>query len=126
MGVGMPEELPDYIARGVDMMDCVLPSRNARNGYQFTSNGRIIIKHPRYRDDPEPVDAACGCSTCRGYSRAYLRHLFQAGEMLYSTLATVHNIHRYLDIMRQIRQSILLGTFPQYRSSLRSQPVEAE
>src|SRR5438270_399652 len=88
MGVGMPEELPEYVARGVDMMDCVLPSRNARNGYLFTSRGRVIIKQARYREDPGPLDPACDCYTCQTYSRAYLRHLFQAGEMLFSTLAT--------------------------------------
>jgi queuine tRNA-ribosyltransferase len=112
MGVGMPEELPLYVARGVDMMDCVLPSRNARNGYLFTSEGRVIIKQARYRDDPSPLDPACECYTCRTYSRAYLRHLFQAGEMLFSTLGTLHNLKHYLDTMRRIRQSILLGTFP--------------
>jgi queuine tRNA-ribosyltransferase len=112
MGVGMPEELPQYVARGVDMMDCVLPSRNARNGYLFTSEGRVIIKQARYRDDPGPLDPACECYTCRTYSRAYLRHLFQAGEMVFSTLATLHNLKHYLDTMRRIRQSILLGTFP--------------
>jgi queuine tRNA-ribosyltransferase len=111
MGVGMPEELPQYVARGVDMMDCVLPSRNARNGFLFTSQGRVIIKQARYRDDPSPVDPACACYTCRTHSRAYLRHLFQAGEMLFSTLATLHNLKHYLDTMRRIRQSILLGTF---------------
>jgi queuine tRNA-ribosyltransferase len=120
MGVGMPDELPEYVARGVDMMDCVLPSRNARNGYLFTSRGRVIIKHAEHREDPTPVDPDCPCYTCRNFSRAYLRHLFQAGEMLYSTLATIHNLQRYLDIMRQMRQSILLGIFPQYLNSVRS------
>lgn len=111
MGVGMPEELPQYVARGVDMMDCVLPSRNARNGCLFTSTGRVIIKQARYRDDSGPLDEACSCYTCRHYSRAYLRHLFQSGEILYSTLATIHNVRHYLDIMARIRQSIRLGTF---------------
>jgi len=120
MGVGMPEELPEYVARGVDMMDCVLPSRNARNGCLFTSQGRIIIKQARYRDDPQPLDPQCVCYTCRTYSRAYLRHLFQAGEMLFSTLATLHNLNRYLDIMRQMRQAILLGRFPAYVDEVRS------
>lgn len=124
MGVGMPAELPEYVARGVDMMDCVLPSRNARNGYLFTTQGRLIIKHARYKEDPRPVDETCGCSTCRQYSRGYLRHLFQAGEMLYSTLATVHNIWRYLDIMRQIREAILSGAFPRYLEVARSLPEE--
>jgi queuine tRNA-ribosyltransferase len=117
MGVGMAEELAEYVARGVDMMDCVLPSRNARNGYLFTSQGRVIIKHTQYKDDPRPIDENCGCYTCRNYSRAYLRHLYQAGEMLYAVLATRHNIRRYLDIMREIRQAILLGQFPEYLKS---------
>ena len=124
MGVGMPEELPEYVARGVDMMDCVLPSRNARNGYLFTSEGRVIIKHTRYKDDPAPVDPNCPCYTCRTYSRAYLRHLFQAGEILFATLATLHNLRHYLDRMRQIRQSILLGRFRAYLDGVRSAAVE--
>ena len=122
MGVGMPGELPEYVARGVDMMDCVLPSRNARNGCLFTSTGKVIIKHAKYKEDAAPVDAGCGCYTCQNFSRAYLRHLFQAGEILFSTLATLHNLQRYLDIMRQMRQSILLGTFPQYLNAVRSVP----
>ena len=122
MGVGMPEELPEYVSCGVDMMDCVLPSRNARNGCLFTSTGKVIIKHAKYKEDPAPLDAECGCYTCQNFSRAYLRHLFQAGEILFSTLATLHNLQRYLDIMRQMRQSILLGTFPQYLNAVRSVP----
>ncbi len=112
MGVGMPEELPLYVAQGIDMMDCVLPSRNARNGYLFTSEGKVVIKQTRYAEDEGPLDPACGCYTCRTFSRAYLRHLFQAGEILYSTLATLHNIHYYLEIMRRMRQAILSGNFP--------------
>jgi len=114
MGVGMPEELPEYVARGIDMMDCVLPSRNARNGYLFTSTGRVVIKQAQYKEDPEPVDSSCGCYTCRNFSRAYLRHLFLAGEMTFSTLATLHNLKRYLDIMREMRHAILLGKFPEF------------
>jgi len=124
MGVGTPEELPEYVARGVDMMDCVMPSRNARNGCLFTSRGKLIVKHARYKEDARPVDESCGCFTCAHYSRAYLRHLFMAGEILYSTLATLHNLARYLDIMRGIRQAIVLGTFPRFLDSVRSQPVE--
>jgi len=112
MGVGMPEELAQYVACGIDMMDCVLPSRNARNGYLFTSQGRVIIKQARYKEDGEPLDPSCSCYSCRNFSRAYLRHLFLAGEMTFSTLATLHNLRRYLDIMRQIRQAIILGQFP--------------
>jgi queuine tRNA-ribosyltransferase len=112
MGVGMPDELAEYVARGIDMMDCVLPSRNARNGYLFTSTGRVIIKQTRYKDDARPVDEKCSCYTCRQFSRSYLRHLFLAGEMTFSTLATLHNLRRYLDIMREMRQAILIGDFP--------------
>ena len=120
MGVGMPEELPEYVARGIDMMDCVLPSRNARNGYLFTSTGKVVIKQAQYKDDGAPVDEKCGCYTCKNFSRAYLRHLFQAGEMSFSTLATLHNLQHYLDIMRQIRQAILVGKFPAYLKAVRA------
>jgi len=119
MGVGMPEELPEYVARGIDMMDCVLPSRNARNGSLFTSQGKVVIKNAQYREDAGPLDPNCGCYTCQNYSRAYLRHLYQAGEILFSSLATRHNLQRYLDIMGEIRQSILLAQFPQYLQDVR-------
>lgn len=119
MGVGMPDELPEYVARGIDMMDCVLPSRNARNGYFFTTAGRVIIKQSQYKDDAAPIDASCSCYTCKNFSRAYLRHLFSAGEMTFSTLATLHNLRRYLDIMREIRECILDRTFPAYLRSRR-------
>lgn len=125
MGVGMPAELPEYVARGVDMMDCVLPSRNARNGCLFTSEGRVIIKQARYRDDGGPLDPRCQCYTCRSFSRAYLRHLFQAGEILFSTLATIHNLRHYLDTMRMMRHAILLRTFPAYLEAVRSLAAEA-
>jgi queuine tRNA-ribosyltransferase len=125
MGVGMPAELPEYVARGVDMMDCVLPTRNARNGYLFTSEGRIIIKHTRYKDDERPLDENCECYTCKSYSRAYLRHLFQSGEILYAVLATRHNIRRYLDIMREIRHAIISGSFPEYLRCVRSASEDA-
>ena len=121
MGVGMPEELPQYVARGIDMMDCVLPSRSARHGQLFTSQGRVQIKQARYKDDAAPVDENCPCYTCRTFSRAYLRHLFLASEILYATLATTHNIRFYLDIMRGIRQSILLGAFPEHLRKLGQQ-----
>jgi queuine tRNA-ribosyltransferase len=120
MGVGMPEDLSEYVARGVDMMDCVLPSRNARNGYLFTSTGRVIIKQAQYKDDPRPVDESCKCYTCQSFSRAYLRHLFLAGEMTFSTLATLHNLRRYLDIMREIRQAILFGKLPELLKTVRN------
>ncbi len=126
MGVGLPEELPEYVARGVDMMDCVLPSRNARNGCLFTSQGRVVIKQARYKDDGGPLDPACGCYTCRTFSRAYLRHLFQAGEMLFSTLGTIHNLKHYLDRMRQIRHCIMIGTYSEWLESVRSAPLQQE
>jgi queuine tRNA-ribosyltransferase len=125
MGVGKPEELPEYVARGVDMMDCVLPSREARTGRLYTSKGRIVIKHTQYKDDPEPVDPACPCYTCRNFSRAYLRHMYLAGEMLYCTLATIHNLRRYLDIMREMREAIGSGRFPEYLNVVRTaSPME--
>ena len=114
MGVGMAEELARYVARGVDMMDCVIPTRNARNGYLFTSKGRVVIKQTQFKEDGRPVDESCSCYTCRNFSRAYLRHLFLAGEMSFSSLATLHNLRRYLDIMQEIRQAILSGQFPDY------------
>jgi len=124
MGVGMPDELPQYVSHGVDMMDCVLPSRNARNGYLFTSNGKVVIKHARYQNDPAPVDEKCSCYTCRNFSRAYLRHLFLASEILYCTLATLHNVGRFLDIMREIRHAIISRTFPEYLKSVCQEPVD--
>jgi len=126
MGVGMPAELPEYVARGIDMMDCVLPSRNARNGYLFTSEGRVVIKHNKYRNDEKPIDPACQCYTCINYSRAYLRHLFQAGEILYAVLATRHNLQRYLDIMREIRHAIISNQFQDYLKCVRSASLQAE
>jgi queuine tRNA-ribosyltransferase len=120
MGVGMPEELPECVARGIDMMDCVLPSRNARNGSIFTSEGRVQIKQAQYKEDPRPLDPACLCYTCQNFSRAYLRHLYLAGEISFATLATLHNLRRYLDIMREIRQCILLGKFPELLNRVRT------
>ncbi len=113
MGVGMPEELPVYVAQGVDMMDCVLPTRNARNGYLFTSQGKVMIKQAQYQDDASPVDPQCGCYTCQTFTRGYLRHLYQAGEILFSILGTLHNIRYYLSVMRDMRQAILIGSFPE-------------
>ncbi len=120
MGVGMPEELPRYVAQGVDMMDCVLPSRNARNGYLFTSRGKVVIKQAQYLEDESALDPECPCYTCRTFSKAYLRHLFQAGEILFSMLATLHNVRFYLDIMRRMREAILLGKFPELLTEMQS------
>ena len=120
MGVGMPEELGEYVAQGIDMMDCVLPSRSARHGLLFTMHGRVQIKRAEYRDDPRPVDANCPCYTCQTFSRAYLRHLFLAKELVFFTLATIHNLQLYLDIMRSIRHAIFIGAFPSRLRELRS------
>ena len=106
------------------MMDCVLPSRNARNGYLFTTFGRVVIKQNQFREDPRPIDENCNCYTCKHFSRAYLRHLFLANEIAFATLATLHNLQRYLDIMRGIRHAILIGKFPEYLKALRSQAPE--
>jgi queuine tRNA-ribosyltransferase len=108
MGVGTPEDLVRCIAMGVDMFDCVLPTRNARNGCLFTSQGRILIKNAIYAEDQNPPDPECSCPTCRRYSRAYLRHLFMAGEHLSAVYNTIHNVAFYLDMMRKIRESIEL------------------
>jgi queuine tRNA-ribosyltransferase len=106
MGVGTPADLVEGIARGVDMFDCVMPTRHARNGWLFTKEGHIVIKHAKYKEDPEPIDASCGCPVCGKYSRAYLRHLFIANEILSSVLNTIHNLYFYLDTIRRIRQAI--------------------
>jgi queuine tRNA-ribosyltransferase len=115
MGTGTPQDLVECVARGIDMFDCVLPTRNARNGQLFTSLGRINIKNAQYAEDDRPPDPACGCYTCRRHSRAYLRHLFLAGEMTAATLNTLHNLTFYLDTMRKIRDAIAFGTFETFR-----------
>jgi queuine tRNA-ribosyltransferase len=115
MGTGTPEDLVESVARGIDMFDCVLPTRNARNGQLFTSEGRLNIKNARYAEDPRPPDASCDCYTCRTYSRAYLRHLFLVGEINAATLNTLHNLHFYLDTMRRIREAIAFGRFESFR-----------
>ena len=115
MGTGMPDDLIECVARGVDMFDCVLPTRNARNGQLLTARGPLVIKNARYAEDPLPPDPACGCYTCRHFSRAYLRHLYIAGEMTAATLNSIHNLYFYLDTMRRIREAIVFGTFEQLR-----------
>jgi queuine tRNA-ribosyltransferase len=120
MGVGLPEQLADFVRCGVDMMDCVLPTRNARNGCLFTSRGRVSIRNACYADDTRPVDEACGCAVCARYSRAYLRHLYMAGEMLGPILGTHHNVHFFLDIMGQIRNAIAFGDLSGFSSELQS------
>ena len=120
MGVGSPEDLVECVARGVDMFDCVMPTRHARNGWLFTGGGHIVIRHARYRDDPEPIDADCRCPVCRKYSRAYLRHLFISREILSSMLNTVHNLFFYLDTMRKIRHFIESERFSELLIDTRS------
>jgi queuine tRNA-ribosyltransferase len=115
MGAGTPEDLVECVARGIDMFDCVLPTRNARNGQLFTSEGRINIRNAQYAEDDRPLDAQCGCYTCRHHSRAYLRHLFMAGEMGAGALNTLHNLSFYLDTMRRIRDAIAFQTFDNFR-----------
>ena len=115
MGAGTPEDLIECVARGIDMFDCVLPTRNARNGQLFTSEGRINIKNAAYAEDERPLDAACGCYTCRHHSRAYLRHLFMAREITAAALNTLHNLSFYLDSLRRIRDAIAFRTFETFR-----------
>ena len=115
MGSGMPDDLIECVARGIDMFDCVLPTRNARNGQFLTSRGPLAIKNARFAEDPEPPDPGCGCYTCRHFSRAYLRHLYMSGEMTAGTLNSLHNLHFYLDTMRRIREAIVFGTFEKLR-----------
>lgn len=106
MGVGTPEDLVQGVANGIDMFDCVMPTRNARNGWLFTRFGDIKIKNARYKDDKQPLDETCGCYACRNFSRAYLHHLHRTGEILGARLNTVHNLHYYLDLMREMREAI--------------------
>jgi queuine tRNA-ribosyltransferase len=115
MGAGTPEDLVECVARGIDMFDCVMPTRNARNGQLFTSQGRINIKNAQYAEDDGPVDPACACYTCGHHSRAYLRHLHLAGEMTAGALNTLHNLTFYLDTMGRIREAIKLETFDSFR-----------
>jgi queuine tRNA-ribosyltransferase len=126
MGTGTPEDLVESVARGIDLFDCVLPTRNARNGQLFTREGRINIKNARYAEDDRPLDPACQCYTCRTCSRAYLRHLFMAGEINSSTLNTLHNLNFYLDTLRRIRDAIAFRRFESFRlefhQSLSRQP----
>jgi queuine tRNA-ribosyltransferase len=115
MGTGTPADLVESVARGIDMFDCVLPTRNARNGQLFTSEGRINIKNARYAEDDRPPDPACACYTCRSCSRAYLRHLFMTGEINAATLNTLHNLNFYLDTLGRIREAIVFGRFESFR-----------
>lgn len=120
MGVGRPEQIADYVAHGIDMMDCVLPTRAARHACLYTSEGRVLIKNARYIEDQGPVDPRCTCSVCRRYTRSYLRHLFAAREITAAILATHHNVHFYLDTMRQIREAISFGQLANFAAELRA------
>ncbi len=116
MGVGTPEDLVENVARGVDMFDCVMPTRNARNGTLFTSYGKVNIKAARYKEDKEFLDLECGCMVCKTYSKAYLNHLFRAREITYFRLGTIHNLYYYLDLMKQMRSAIVEGRFESFRT----------
>ena len=115
MGVGTPEDLVENVARGVDMFDCVMPTRNARNGTLFTSFGKINIKSARFATDRAPIDPECECYACQNYSRAYLSHLYRAGELTFFRLASLHNLHYYLNLMKQMREAIKDGKFAEFR-----------
>lgn len=123
MGVGTPENLVELVARGADMFDCVMPTRNARNGQLFTPYGTINICNARYRTDPEPVDSSCGCYTCRHYSRAYLRHLYMSREILAHRLNTIHNVHYYIHLMQDMRQAVIHDTFDDFRKTFYQQRI---
>lgn len=116
MGVGTPEDLVEGVANGIDMFDCVMPTRNARNGWLFTRYGDLKLRNARYKDEDLPIDESCGCATCRNFSRAYLHHLHRAGEILGARLNTLHNLHYYLQLMREIRASIDAGEFQAFRA----------
>lgn len=126
MGVGTPEDLIEAVARGVDMFDCVIPSRNGRTGSAFTNRGKINIRNRKYATDAEPLDSECPCSVCRRYSKAYLRHLYQAKEMLAATLISHHNLAFFLDLMRRVRQAINSGNFKEFRQTFLGQIKESE
>jgi queuine tRNA-ribosyltransferase len=121
MGVGAPEDLVESVARGVDMFDCVLPTRNGRNGQAFTSRGKLNIKNARFTNDTRPLDETCSCSVCQRHSRAFIRHLYLAGEMLASILLTHHNLAFFLDTMKRVRQAIRSGQFAKFRREFTEQ-----
>ncbi len=126
MGMGYIEDVVEAVARGVDLFDCVLPTRNARNGTLFTSRGRMAIKNAKYARDPRPIDEACSCYTCRNFSRAYLRHLFEREEISAAVLNTIHNLHYYLDIFRRIRHSIQSNSFGFFKNDILSNAAAKE
>lgn len=126
MGVGKPEDIVEAVRRGIDMFDCVMPTRNARNGHLFTRHGVVKIRNSKYQLDTAPLDDQCACYTCRNYSRSYLRHLDKCGEMLGSRLNTIHNLHYYQELMQGLRNAIATGTLDEFVNefyALRSQNV---
>jgi queuine tRNA-ribosyltransferase len=116
MGVGKPDDIVGAVARGIDMMDCVLPSRSGRTGQVFTRHGVLNIKNARHMDDPRPLDENCGCPACSKYSRAYLHHVFRSQEIISSMLLTWHNLHYFQDIMAGMRSAISAGTFTAWQA----------
>jgi queuine tRNA-ribosyltransferase len=116
MGVGTPDDLVFGVSQGIDMFDCVMPTRNARNGWIFTRFGDVKIRNAKYKDDHAPLDPTCGCYTCRHFSRAYLHHLHRTGEMLYAQLATIHNLHYYLQLMQDMRDALDAGAFAAFKA----------
>ena len=123
MGVGTPRDLVQAVAHGVDMFDCVMPTRNARNGHLFTSEGVVKIRNARHKSDPEPLDSNCPCYTCQNYSRAYLHHLERCNEILGSRLNTIHNLHYYLELMAQIRAAIEADHFEAFAADFLASPA---
>ena len=119
MGIGMPGDIVESVYHGVDMFDCVIPTRNARNGMLFTNSGNIVIKHARYRNDESPIDSQCDCYTCKNYSRAYLRHLFQAKEILAVVLNTIHNVRYFMNLMENIRNAIKNDNYEVFRKKFK-------
>jgi queuine tRNA-ribosyltransferase len=119
MGVGTPEDLVQGVAHGIDMFDCVMPTRNARNGWLFTRFGDLKIKNARHKDEDMPLDTTCTCYACQNFSRAYLHHLHRAGEILGARLNTIHNLHYYLELMREMRAAIEAGSFADFQQRFR-------
>jgi queuine tRNA-ribosyltransferase len=119
MGVGTPEDIVEGVASGVDMFDCVMPTRNARNGHLFTRFGDLRLRNARYKTDERPVDESCSCTTCSSFSRAYLHHLDRCGEMLGPMLTSIHNLHYYLNLMKEVREAIEQGRFAAFTQRFR-------
>ena len=126
MGVGKPDDIVGAVKRGIDMMDCVLPSRSGRTGQAFTRRGVVNIKNARHADDPRPLDEACECPACSGYSRAYLHHVFRAGEMISGMLLTWHNLRYYQDLMAEMRTAIAKGAFADFEAGFHARRAEGD